>query len=286
MVPIGFSEKSSIDLQQTAEHESLQNMSDTKNADRTFLDFIAYRFDEVDRGERGMMKSRIWQSLKQTLRNKFNYILGIQGFCHFVLVFAMNGLWVINYLMEKYEYSRESASIVSGGFFLATGLGSGIFGKIGSVYPRRIVLLTICTVLMTMATIWFIYFSDDASFEVIVTLSLINGIGCGGTLPIHYSMAREYNACYQCEDTATGFVNFQRTSSGFVAQLVMGWMIDWHWKMRGGNDFDEHDPNLRHYSANDYEFAFSLCTVALVIAIGTLFLLRETNAKSVNFTAL
>ena len=132
---------------------------------------------------------------------------------------------------------------------------------------------------MTIATIWFIYFTDDASFQLILTLSIINGIGCGGTTPIQYAIVREYNVCDQCEDTATGFVNVQRTSSGFIAQLLMGWMIDWHWNMRGGNDFD--NANIRHYSAADYEFAFSLCTAALAVAIVTLILLREPNAKIV-----
>ncbi len=51
-----------------------------------------------------------------------------------------------------------------------------------------------------------------------------------------------------------------------------------------GNDFDGEDPNIRHYSADDYEFAFSLCIVALAVAIGTLFVLRETNAKNIVFS--
>ena len=101
------------------------------------------------------------------------------------------------------------------------------------------------------------------------------------TTPIQYSLVREYNVGDQYEDTATGFVNVQRTSSGFIAQLLMGWMIDWHWNIRGGEYFDEEDSDLRRYSAADYEFSFSLCTVALVISIGTLLLLRERNANNV-----
>lgn len=278
----GVSEKSEIALKQSADYKSLRTTCDSMDtpvstsmppttiSDRSFLQFIAFRTHSEDM----MIKSRMWQSLKRTLRNKLNYVLGIHMFCVYVIIYAMNGLWVINYLMAKYDYSRESATLISGVFFLAIGVGSVAFGKMSHIYSKRIVLLGICTLIMSIATILFIYFSDNASFELILTLSIINGIGCGGATPIHYLMVREYNCGQQCEDTATGFANFQGSAAGFIAQLLMGWMIDWNWNLRG----DTEDPNLRHYSVADYEFAFSLCTAALVIAIAMLFFLRESSA--------
>ena len=94
-------------------------------------------------------------------------------------------------------------------------------------------------------------------------------------------MVREYNNYYNCEDTATGFVNVQRTSSGFLAQLLMGIMIDIHWIQRGGNDFEENDTQNRRYSVSDYNFAFLLCTISVGLAIIMLFFLKETYGKNI-----
>merc|ERR1712154_733430 len=110
---------------------------------------------------------------------------------------------------------------------MGNAVGSLVFGKCAQMFSRRMILLSACSTMMGVATIWFIYFTtSDSSFWLVVFLSAMNGIGSGGSTPIHYIMVREYNHFQQCEDAATGFVNVQRTSSGFIAQLLMGIMMD------------------------------------------------------------
>ena len=254
----------------------------------TFWRFLVYRHRGIDDGMREKnIKEKMWNSLKLTVRNKYNYYLGIQAFSAFVIIFAMNGLWVIEYCILKYGISRETASIISGIFFMGTAMGSLVFGKLGQIYPRRIVLLAITVLLMSVGTLSFIYVTDrNTNVFILMFLSGINGFGSGASTPIHYSMVREYNNYYNCEDTATGFVNVQRTSSGFLAQLLMGIMIDIHWMQRGGNDFDEDNDDStgdREYTVADYNFAFLLCTVSVGLAFILLFILKETYGKNVTY---
>eukprot|EP01084_Bolivina_argentea_P259400 437679_1 len=272
----------------TKEKSKVNDMNDLKeieysdnyfqqNNDQSFFNFLVYRANRNNTN----MKSKLTKSLKLTVKNKYNYYLGLHAFCFFVIAYAMNGLWIINYLMVKFNYSREGSSIISGIFFMGMAFGSLFSGKIAQYYRKRIPLLTVSVILTLCATISLIYFTNEnTSIYVIYFLSIINGIGSGSNQPIHYILVREYNNYYDCEDTATGFVNVMRTSSGFIAQFLMGVMIDINWNARNGN-YD--DNGNRVYTAADYNFAFLLCTIAVCVSVVLLFILPETNSENLIF---
>ena len=219
-------------------------------------------------------------SFKRGFTLKWNWLLSIWGFCGLSMVNGFIGLWFISYLMTKFGYSRPTAALISGSFYIMRAVSAPIFGRLAMRFSRRKIFLTTssCLWLCTLAIIYL--FDGDVMMGFVIILNLISGIGAG-SWGIMWALQREYNAYYECKDMAAGLVNTIMNSSSFVTQLFIGEMLDWRWEVRGG-EIDEDD--VRIYTVSDYNYALLILPVVVVIAIISAILLKETYGNNVDYS--
>ena len=78
----------------------------------------------------------LYKSLKITKKNYLNWLIGIHLFCASSLVLGLYGLWLISYMMIKFNYSRSLSSFICGLFYISSGISGIIFGKIAVEYKQ------------------------------------------------------------------------------------------------------------------------------------------------------
>eukprot|EP01084_Bolivina_argentea_P058362 106602_1 len=229
-----------------------------------------------------MKLKEIGNSLKIATCFKWNWILSLWGFSGLVLVNAFIGMWFISYMMIKYSYSRSTAALISGSFYLMRATSAPIIGTLAMRSGKRVRFLIIGS-LCWLCTIVIIYWLDnDVYIGFVIGLNIISGLG-GGAWGIMWTLQREYNAYYKCKDTAAGLVNTLQNSSGFIGQLFIGEMLDLCWSLRDGKIGDDGD---RIYTVQDYNYALIIIPVVIGLAIFSACILKETNAQNLDFSHL
>merc|ERR1712087_831771 len=81
-------------------------------------------------------------------------------FCAGVVFMGVMSLWLVPYLMVKFEYSRSLAALVSGLAFMSSGIGSIAIGIISKKVTRRKPFL-FCGNTLFLAFVAFIYLDAD-----------------------------------------------------------------------------------------------------------------------------
>ena len=94
-------------------------------------------------------------------------------------------------------------------------------------------------------------------------------------------LCREYSFKDNCEEVATGFVNWIIVSA-FIGQYLIGYLIDYHWEMnkKAGDNVNIIN-GMRAYTVSDYQFAFE-CIIPSCLIVSTVCscLLKETNGQN------
>eukprot|EP01083_Nonionella_stella_P016069 44938_1 len=210
-------------------------------------------------------------SLKRSMRNVTNWVLGVQQFALRSITYALNGLWIIAYLELKFGYLPSLSAIISAVFFISASCGSVFCGKMMQRYNKRKIFLVL-GVFLSAACLVIIYglppaseseWNDNLILVVVILSNAISGFGCG-FLPVGFTMARELNDLYRCGDTAVGMVNMIGNGAGFASQILVSNLIDMSWR-NGPGLYDEY--GLKIYSVEDYDFAFMLIPITLVLAL-------------------
>ena len=133
-----------------------------------------------------------------------------------------------------------------------------------------------------MSSVLYLIFLDAELLNIYVVfiIVVITCIGRGNNAII-FTLCREYNAKDNCEETATGFVSWIITSA-FIGQYLMGYLIDYHWKMSNtATDSVNIVNGMREYTVNDYQFAFKwVIPSCLIVSNVCSCLLKETNGQN------
>eukprot|EP01084_Bolivina_argentea_P248488 415684_1 len=228
----------------------------------------------------------LWKSLKKSITNYRNYLCGIWGFCMVSIQLGLNGLWFVSYFMVKYKYSRALSTLICGIFYFVQAFSSLLFGKLSKKYQKRKIFL-VFGMLLQLTQIGIIYIPETVissiidSMYFVIFLNCIAGFGQGAHPPM-FSLMREYNNYYECSDTATSFIQTIVMSAGFVTPYIIGYLLDYNWSNRGANDFDEYGD--RHYIVDDYNFAFIIIPILVVVGTCCALLLIETNGENIDYS--
>ena len=224
--------------------------------------------------------SEMKRALKRAFCLKLNWILSLWGFCGLSIVNGFIGLWFISYLMTKFGYSRSTASLISGSFYLMRALSAPLFGRLAMRFSKRRIFL-IFGAFLWIGTVLIVYaLQSEAPMAAVIAFNFVSGIGAG-SWGIMWSLQREYNAYYSCKDMAAGLVNTAINASGFVTQLFIGEMLDIRWEQREGELDDE---GVRKYNTNDYDYALLILPIVVVIAIISALFLKETNGNNLDYS--
>ena len=239
-----------------------------------------YRADSKDKSFMDRLR-KMGRSLSKTLKNPYNYLIGVWGFCACSVSYALNGLWLVSYLMLKYGYSRSLATFIVGLFYLGMAFGSIICGKIANKYKIRKCVIIVGVLLIGIGSCSVIYVLDgDAAMSIVILMNFVCGFGYGA-IPVSMALIREYNNQYECSDTATAFCYALQVGSGFAVQYLIGDLLDYSWERRGGDDFVD-GGNEREYNVDDYDFAFLTIPATLGLALVLSFCVRETHGEDID----
>ena len=230
------------------------------------------------------MEMSVLQQLKknmgQTVKMYLNWLLALTMFCAGVVFMGVMSLWLVPYLMVKFEYSRSTAALISGLAFISSGVGSIIIGIVSKKVTRRKLFLFEGNALL-LAFVALIYIpAESMPMPLVIILCIVSGVGFSHFSPFVFTICREYNWFYGNTETATAFVNMGLVLSGAVGQMIIGELLDIHWKGRADHAMDGH---LRVYSVEDYNFALVIVPVALGIMFVTELLLKETFSKNLEY---
>lgn len=189
-------------------------------------------------------------------------------------------LWLVPYLMVKFEYTRSTAALVSGLAFISSGVGSIVIGIVSKKVTRRKLFLFEGNALL-LAFVALIYIpAKSLPLPLVIILCIVSGVGFSHFSPFVFTICREYNWFYGNTETATAFVNMGLVLSGAVGQLIIGELLDIHWKNRADHEMDG---DLRVYTVEDFNFALVIVPVALGIMFVTELFLRETFSKNLEY---
>eukprot|EP01083_Nonionella_stella_P007275 21045_1 len=197
---------------------------------------------------------KLWDALKKSTQNYLNWLVGFHLFCVIGLVSGLNGLWLVAYMMTKFDYSRSLSTFISGLFYICCAIGGIVFGKVCAAFPKKkSCIVIICSLLNGFSLILIYLTTATTPIWIVIVLNCVSGFGA--VLSITVSMVRDYNKQDECSDAATGFSLTLGNSTGFVIPFLIGELMDYNWKRRGANDF-VNGSQERQYSVADYDLAF------------------------------
>eukprot|EP01083_Nonionella_stella_P134266 408578_1 len=230
---------------------------------------------------KGNKSISIGESLKNSAKNCVNWFVALYSFMLFFVSSGIYGLWMISYLMQKFDYSRSTATTISSSYYIASAVASAICGKLSSKYKKRKVFCLIGAVLMCGVLIAF-YCPNTTPIFILLLSSIVAGAGFGTHGPPLVAAIREYNAYYNASDIAVSMIGCVVQMGGFLGQYVIGVLLDFHWKyMRGGNDYIN---GYRNYGVSDFDFSFLTVPIAFFFAFGAYCGLKETHAKNLDYS--
>merc|ERR1712228_900186 len=239
----------------------------------------------VSEAELANMDLSVLQQLKknmaQTVKMYLNWLLALTMFCAGVVFMGVMSLWLVPYLMVKFDYSRSLAALVSGLAFMSSGVGSILIGIISKKVSRRKIFLFVGNILF-LAFVAFIYL-DAAHMPLpfVIFLCVITGFAFSHFSPFVFAIVREYNWFYGNTETATAFVNMGLVLSGAVGQFTIGELLDIHYEGRA--DAVLADDGNRLYTVDDYNFALIIVPICLCIMFISECLLKETMSKNLEY---
>jgi hypothetical protein len=238
----------------------------------------------VSQSELDLMEMSVLQQLKknmgQTVKMYLNWLLALTMFCAGVVFMGVMSLWLVPYLMVKFDYTRSTAATITGLAFISSGVGSILIGIISKKVRRRKVFLFEGNALL-FAFVALIYLDASVlSMPFVIILAIVTGIGFSHFSPFCFTICREYNWFYGNTETATAFVNMGLVLSGAVGQMIIGELLDIHWKGRSDHAMDGH---LRVYTVEDYNFALIIVPICLGIMFFSEMALRETFSKNLEY---
>merc|ERR1719384_934870 len=241
----------------------------------------------VSEAELENMELSVLQQLKKnmgrTVSMYLNWLLALTMFCAGVVFMGVMSLWLVPYLMVKFDYSRSMAALVSGLAFMSSGIGSILIGFISKKVTRRKIFL-FCGNTLFLAFVAFIYLdADSMPLPFVIFLLITTGVAFSHFSPFVFTICREYNWYFGNTETATAFVNMGLVLSGAVGQFTIGELLDIHYEGRADAALAE-DGN-RLYTVEDYNFALVIVPVCLCIMLISEFFLKETMSKNLEYEA-
>ena len=131
------------------------------------------------------LNQKLSTKYKYAVKNIQNWLLITWGFCGLMIVNGVYGLWMINYLMVKFGFSRSISASINGTYYIARAVIAPIVGKLSIRFQKRKIFL-IGGALLWTSTLYIIYGPNTMSIPTIISMNIISGIG--GMLSQYFQM--------------------------------------------------------------------------------------------------
>lgn len=207
--------------------------------------------------------------LRLVLSRSQTWFLALNLAAHGAPMLAFAGLWGVAYIMERYGLDRTSAAFATSAILIGWAVGAVAGGWVSDRIKRRKPTMVFGAVVLLF--VWCtILFAPNLSATVVIGLLLFNGLASGTTM-VGFAIANETTPS-SAGGTIAGVINCANMSSGAIAQVLVGWLLDLNWDGSIQN-------GARHYSVEAFNTAFLVFVACGAISLITVFFVRETFAK-------
>jgi sugar phosphate permease len=206
------------------------------------------------------------QGVRMVLSEKNFWALAVWFFCTGGILFGFGGLWAGPYLMQVYTLTKTQTGNIL--MMIAVGMivGSPILSYLSEkVFRARKPVLLISSFTLTGIWVLFVFFVDGLSVLLLYGLFFLLGIFASGIVVIGFTVAKELFPT-KIAGTSTGMANLFPFAGGALLQPLIGLVLDC--SGRSGTV----------YSVEAYRLSFVGFLVAAVLALISVFLIRETHA--------
>ena len=214
-------------------------------------------------------ENNIWNALKLTFSNKYNYPLILYSGLAFIPVAVFGGLWGVPYLQQAYHLTKSISASSASLVFFGFGIGGPLFGWLSDHFSKRKPILiagTVISLLFLMIVLYVPHLSLFMLRSAIFLFGFFNSV-----FLISYTLGKEINSL-SITATVIGVINSGDAICGAVAEPLVGKILDlgWDGKMIG---------HIRIFSTHDYHVALSVLSIYVFLSIVSAIFIKETKAK-------
>lgn len=214
-------------------------------------------------------KISLLESIKQVLKSSQSWWLSIYSGFAFAPVMVFGGLWGVSFITESFGQTQNMSAQMVSLIFIGFAVGAPFFGWFSDRLGRRRIVILWGTALAFIAISAIIY-APGISAYALAFLLFIFGFFISSFL-LCFTMIREINLPILAA-TAIGFMNAFDGLLGAISDPLTGKFLDLQWDGK----FIEGIPV---FSMGAYQVAFLTLPVYLIIALFTLFKIKETHCK-------
>lgn len=215
-------------------------------------------------------KISFFESLIKVLKNKQGWWLSIYSGFAFAPVMIFGGLWGVAFTSEAFNVNQNLAAQAVSLIFIGFAVGAPVFGWFSDWIGRRKIVMFWGTIIALFTISAVIYAPRLSRFSLTLFLFLF-GFSISSFL-LCFTMIREVSLPILAA-TAIGFMNAFDALFGAFSDPLTGKFLDMGWD---GKLVD----GARVFSVSAYKAAFLTLPAYLIIALFSLFKIKETYCKS------
>lgn len=213
-----------------------------------------------------------FKSFFAILKHPQAWLLSLYSGFAFAPVSVFGGLWGVPFLKQAYAISRTEAAFAISFIFIGFALGAPFLGWLSDYIQKRKPILFWGSFLAIFTLTLVIYFP----YQTVLTLSLLLfcfGFSASGFF-ISFAMIRELFTLLVAA-TVLGLMNTFDSLCEALFEPLVGLILDATWDGVVEN-------GVHQFSIYHYHLALSLLPLSLLIALGTLFFIKETHCIPVD----
>lgn len=213
--------------------------------------------------------ANLWKNFKAVMHSKQSWILSIYSGLAFAPVSVFGGLWGVPFISQAFDLSKTYAAHVVSLIFIGFAVGAPLWGWLSDAIGTRKQVMYVGTFLSTVAIFLILY----APIPVWLLSILMFSFGFFiSTFLLCFTMICEINAPTAAA-TAIGFMNAFDALIGALSDPLTGKFLDMGWRGEMAN-------GARVFALSTFKWALLTLPVYLVIAVISLFFIKETYCRS------
>jgi MFS family permease len=200
-------------------------------------------------------RGHFYKGLKSIFQQKEILIYAITAVGVYTPLCILADLWGTIFLIEKFNLGRAQSAQLSLYMYGGLTIGSLLIPWISAKIGRLRETIQGCAIGLMFALLVLLYVKTISLGQLTLLLTII-GVLCGAEM-VCFTGASQY-ASSTYSGLTLGIVNTLNMLGGAVAQQIIGWYLDFHWKGGYGQD------GARFYGADELTSAFSLLVLLIL----------------------
>lgn len=218
----------------------------------------------------------LWKSLKQVLQHSQSWWLAVYSGFAFAPVMVFGGLWGVSFVSDAFQLSPNLAAQMTSLIFIGFAVGAPFFGWFSDRIGRRKNVMSWGTLGALLFISLLLYVPHLSHYNIALFLFLFGF--CISSFLLCFTMIREIHLPLLAA-TAIGFMNAFDALFGAFSDPLAGKLLDLWWD---GTLVE----GARVFSLTAYRVALLIVPLYLVVALMTLWGVKETHCKPTEPTSL